>query len=158
MWPNRIADGNTRTSTPGIITDSKENEFEDSHTNNNTNKNILFQIDSNNSKNITQTSNMTDEFPMLDELDRLAKMSKFHSNGQLINHDWLDRMTLKEIQKSFKNEKETSKFFFLGIDFAQIKCDDTKFTVLYYEEVTFLKNHFILVYTLCEINITFFLF
>ena len=136
MWPNRIADGNTRTSTPGIITDSKENEFEDSH-HGTSNKNISLQ-DSNSGSgtNGGQTGSMTDEFPMLDELDRLAKMSKFHANGQLIKHDWLDRLTLKEIQKSFKNEKEVSKFFFLSIDFAQIKCDDTKYRVLYYEEVS----------------------
>ncbi len=140
MWPNRIADGNTRTSTPGIITDSKENDFEDSHHGSSiSSKNISSQESSSGISNTSsaQTGNlMTDEFPMLDELDRLAKMSKFHSNGQLIKHDWLDRLTLKEIQKSFKNEKEVSKFFFLSIDFAQIKCDDTKYRVLYYEEVS----------------------
>lgn len=138
MWPNRIADGNTRTCTPGIITDSKENEFEDSHGGNSitNNKNISSQDSNLGNSNNTQTS-LIDEFPMLDELDRLAKMSKFHTNGQLIKQDWLDRLTLKEIQKSMKNEKQASKFFFLTIDFAQIKCDDTKYNVLYYEEVGF---------------------
>ena len=63
-------------------------------------------------------------------------MSKYHTNGQLIKQDWLDRLTLKEIQKAVKNEKESSKFFYLTIDLAQIKCEDTRYTVLYYEEVT----------------------
>jgi hypothetical protein len=66
-------------------------------------------------------------------------MSKYHTNGQLIKQDWLDRLTLKEIQKAAKNEKEATKFFYLTIDLAQIKCDDTKYTVLYYEEVI-IKN------------------
>ena len=62
-------------------------------------------------------------------------MSKYHSNGQMIKQDWLDRLTLKEIQKNVKSEKETSKFFYMSIEFAQIKCEDLKYIVLYYEEV-----------------------
>ncbi len=141
MWPNRMADGNTRTSTPAIITDSKVNEFEDScYSSGMPNKNISSQDGNLVNLNTTGTRigqpvNMNDEFPMLDELDRLAKMSKFHANGQLIKQDWLDRLTLKEIQKSVKNEKEVLKFFFLSIEFALIKCDNTKYRVLYYEEV-----------------------
>lgn len=136
MWPNRIADGSTRTSTPGIISDFKQNELEDAHSANSStsNKNISQE---NNNLNNAQLASLTDEFPMLDELDRLAKMSKYHTNGQLIKQDWLDRLTLKEIQKSVKNEKDSSKFFFLTVDMAQIKSEETKYSVLYYEEVCF---------------------
>lgn len=67
-------------------------------------------------------------------------MSKYHSNGQMIKQDWLDRLTLKEIQKNVKSEKETSKFFYMSIEFAQIKCEDLKYIVLYYEEVNMIKN------------------
>lgn len=62
-------------------------------------------------------------------------MSRYHSNAQLIKQDWLDRLTLKEIQKNIKVEKDASKFFYLTIELAQIKCDDVKYKVLYYEEV-----------------------
>ncbi len=62
-------------------------------------------------------------------------MSKYHSNGQMIKQDWLDRLTLKEIQKNIKSEKEASKFFYMSIELAQIKCEETKYSVLYYEEV-----------------------
>lgn len=63
-------------------------------------------------------------------------MSRYHTNGQIIKQDWLDRLTLKEIQKNTKTEKEASKFFFLTLELAQIKCEDIKYTVLYYEEVS----------------------
>ena len=39
-------------------------------------------------------------------------MSKLHANGHLIKQDWLDRLTLKEIQNATKKEKENSKFFY----------------------------------------------
>ena len=58
----------------------------------------------------------------------------------MIKQDWLDRLTLKEIQNAIKKEKQTpqnSKFFFMSIEFAQIKCEDIKYNVLYYEEVDF---------------------
>ena len=50
MWPNKVADCCTQTSTPGIISDIIENEDEVGNSSNN------------------------DSFPILDELDRLAKV------------------------------------------------------------------------------------
>ena len=32
-----------------------------------------------------------------------------HANGHMIKQDWLDRLTLKEIQNATKKEKENSK-------------------------------------------------
>jgi hypothetical protein len=70
-------------------------------------------------------------------------MAKYHSDGHMIKQDWLDRLTFKEIQNAIKKEKQSfsqnSKFFFMTIEFAQIKCEDTKYKVLYYEEVYFSK-------------------
>lgn len=63
-------------------------------------------------------------------------MSKFHYDGHMIKQDWLDRLTLKEIQNANKKEKFNSKFFFMTIEFAIIKCEDVKYKVLYYEEVS----------------------
>jgi hypothetical protein len=151
MWPNKVADGNTKTSTPGILTDYKENELEESlATVNASNKAISVQENSAVNSSSTLAPSISDEFPMLDELDRLAKMSKFHTNGQLIKQDWLDKVTLNVIQKTVVNEKEASKFFFLTIDLAQIKCDDLKYNVLYYEEVIRLHCYlfFFLIYIL----------
>lgn len=151
MWPNKIADGNTKTSTPGILTDYKENELEESLQGVSTAGKAISVQDNSTSGNGTNPTvpNINDEFPMLDELDRLAKMSKFHTNGQLIKQDWLDKMALNVIQKTVENEKETSKFFFLTVDLAHIKCDDLKYNVLYYEEVIRLY---------CFINFFFFCF
>lgn len=51
MWANKIADGCPQTTTPGIISDSIENDTEEA-----------------------SSSNTNDGFPILDELDRLAKV------------------------------------------------------------------------------------
>ena len=66
-----MADGNCRTSTPGILSDAKENEA-DEFTNTKSN------FSSENSGNIglanTNNNGVIEEFPILDELDRLAKV------------------------------------------------------------------------------------
>ena len=151
MWPNRVADGSTRTTTPGIVSDVKELELEEHN-------GVLLPASS---EEQTQQSNnntgsslhhsasapVVDEFPILDELDRLAKMSKYHYDGHMIKQDWLDRLTLKEIQNATKKEKFNSKFFFMAIEFAQIKCEDVKYKVLYYEEVRYLYQLFYHIYS-----------
>lgn len=128
MWPNRVADGtSSRTTTPGILSDHKELELEEGGV-------VTAAV----AEAVTTTTTQVDEFPILDELDRLAKMSKYHANGHMIKQDWLDRMTFKEIQNAIKKEKSSalnSKFFYMTIELAQIKCEDTKYVVLYYEEV-----------------------
>ena len=131
MWPNKMADGSNRTTTPGILSDNKELELEDGGGGGvvGTAETGIVPVSS------TSSSGAVDEFPILDELDRLAKMSKYHSNGHMIKQDWLDRMTFKEIQNAIKKEKSNSKFFYMSIELAQIKCEDTKYVVLYYEEV-----------------------
>jgi hypothetical protein len=95
MWPNKVADGSTKTSTPGIISDQIENDLEEGVYNgsnattftlgNDDTKNTASTTNanatstSNNQTNPTLTSNSSsntlDEFPILDELDRLAKVS-----------------------------------------------------------------------------------
>lgn len=132
LWPNKSADGCSKTTTPGVFSDLKESELEEAF-------NGAYGVNHlNNNNNNANTSNAVDEFPILDELDRLAKMSRYHADGHMIKQDWLDRLTFKEIQNAIKREKQSvanSKFFFMNVEFAQIKCDDTKYNVLYYEEV-----------------------
>lgn len=152
MWPNRVADGSTRTTTPGIVSDVKELELEEHNgvllpasseeqtgqqSNNNTGSSLHHSA----------SAPVVDEFPILDELDRLAKMSKYQYDGHMIKQDWLDRLTLKEIQNATKKEKFNSKFFFMAIEFAQIKCEDVKYKVLYYEEVRYLYQLFYHIYS-----------
>lgn len=76
MWPNKTADGNTKTNTPGLIAEFKENELEETTLNNKNVSNFESNL-SNTNNNFTNnsTNNATDEFPILDELDRLAKVS-----------------------------------------------------------------------------------
>ncbi|CAF0722147.1 unnamed protein product [Brachionus calyciflorus] len=126
MWPNKVGDGNSKTTTPGLLSDQKEFEIEEL---NGQTQNISLDEP----VNSVQTVGL-EEFPMLDELDRLAKMSKYYFEGHMIKQDWLDKITLKEIQNATKKEKQNSKFFFMNIELAQIKCDDVKYKVLYYEE------------------------
>lgn len=75
MWPNRIADGNTKTKTPGLLSEHKENELEENGFNSsNTKANFDNEVSSSNTHSTTNTTNNLDEFPILDELDRLAKV------------------------------------------------------------------------------------
>jgi len=84
MWPNRTADGNTKTSTPGLISEFKENEYEESGSNAKNQLNIIdSSIMSNNNNNNSHSANLinnnaSEEFPILDELDRLAKVIIFN--------------------------------------------------------------------------------
>ena len=64
-----------------------------------------------------------------------------HADGHMIKQEWLDRLTFKEIQNATKKEKESSKLFYMSIEFAQIKCEDVKYVVLYYEEVSKEKKY-----------------
>ena len=55
MWPNRTADGNSKTSTPGLIFEFKENEYEESGSNAKNQLNIIdSSIMSNNNKLINK--------------------------------------------------------------------------------------------------------
>ena len=66
MWADREADGSSKTTTPGILSDAKESELDEA-------------LNSLHSSNFDQYNNnhqsaTNDEFPILDELDRLAKV------------------------------------------------------------------------------------
>ena len=89
MWPNRVADGSTRTTTPGILSDNREQEIEDAAVSS-TITNGIVGVPAQPTVNINETSDSQstttltssnpsqttsiDEFPILDELDRLAKV------------------------------------------------------------------------------------
>ena len=86
MWPNKIADGNNKTSTPGILSDNKELEMEESSTNNSNNNSEQQQqnINLNVAPQSAAAAASVDEFPILDELDRLAKVYNFYYEKNLL--------------------------------------------------------------------------
>ncbi len=69
LWPDKMADGNVRSTTPGLLSDVRESEMEDGTISfpNSHEDNILHETKNN-------VNNVQDEFPILDELDRLAKV------------------------------------------------------------------------------------
>ena len=172
LWPNRAADGSSvKTSTPGIVSDLREHEMDErqqhqimqqqqqqqQQKNAASLQSATAAISSSASASATTTTQQQqrspDEFPMLDELDRLAKMSKQYTNGHMIKQDWLDKMTFQELHNSMRREKKALSMapasasssssassapscrpFFLSIEFPQIRSDDVKYVVLYYEE------------------------
>ena len=73
MWPNKVADGSLKTKTPGILSDSIDFEQDE----------ITGPIGNNNNNNNTEgdnngnSQNLIEEFPILDELDRLARVNIF---------------------------------------------------------------------------------
>jgi hypothetical protein len=71
MWPNKVADGSLKTKTPGILSDSIDFEQDE----------ITSPIGNNNnnteSDNNGTNQSLIEEFPILDELDRLAKVKIF---------------------------------------------------------------------------------
>jgi hypothetical protein len=80
MWPNRTADGNTKSSTPGLLSESKENELEENLSSIKNQLNPIESVIPSNSTNVNTPSNNNtalEEFPILDELDRLAKVNTF---------------------------------------------------------------------------------
>ncbi len=81
MWPNRTADGNTKTSTPGLLSEFKENELEENLSSTKNQLNPIESVIPSNSTNVNTPTNNTalEEFPILDELDRLAKVKFFLS-------------------------------------------------------------------------------
>jgi hypothetical protein len=62
-------------------------------------------------------------------------MSKLYQDGHIIHQEWLDRVALKELEYVMQNEKRALKEFTLKIEFPEIKSDDIKYHVIYFEEV-----------------------
>ena len=72
------------------------------------------------------------------------QLSKLHKDGHVLHYDWLDKITSKEIQFVMQQEKRNSNFFYLTIDFPEIKSEDVKYHVLYFlaNKITIFKFQF----------------
>jgi hypothetical protein len=65
----------------------------------------------------------------------ILQISKLYQDGHIIRQDWLDKVALRELELVMQNEKRALNEFTLKIDFPEIKCDNIKFHVIYFEEV-----------------------
>lgn len=54
------------------------------------------------------------------QMQRLAKLSKKHRNGQIPTVDWLDRLTFREIEMINEKEKIESDHLYLLIEFQTV--------------------------------------
>lgn len=83
VWPNRRADGNLCTKTPGKTKASLSEH----------------------------------------QMERLAKLSKKHHNGQIPTVDWLDRLTFREIEVINEKEKTESDHLYLLVEFQLVQTE-----------------------------------
>lgn len=58
------------------------------------------------------------------QMQRLAKLSKKHRNGQIPRVDWLDRLTFREIEMINNREKNESDHLYLLIEFQTVLIGD----------------------------------
>ncbi|ESO00877.1 hypothetical protein HELRODRAFT_113006 [Helobdella robusta] len=68
-----------------------------------------------------------------DEMSRLAKLTKKHSNGQIPKIDWLDRLTFREIELINERQKRESNMLFLNVEFPRFHINDIPYAVAYFE-------------------------
>lgn len=54
------------------------------------------------------------------QMQRLAKLSKKHRNGQMATVDWLDRLTFREIEMINEREKLESDHLYLLVEFQTV--------------------------------------
>ena len=74
------------------------------------------------------------------DMNDLAKMTKKYKSGKIPPVDWLDRLTFAEVEKISQKQKQVSNMLFLMIEFPQVHCDGTGFSVLYFEKNGELHN------------------
>ncbi|CAF0788559.1 unnamed protein product [Adineta ricciae] len=136
LWPNVVPDVKYNSSTPGKVEPMSN---QDPILVNQTNRTgITTSSLQNNSKQITAkppviTMNDESEYPMLDELSRIAKLIKTQCDGHTIDQEWLEKLALAKARSCLDNERSNSKSMLLMIDFARTMIEDNECTVLYFE-------------------------
>lgn len=69
-----------------------------------------------------------------EQMQRLAKLTKKHRNGQMMKIDWLDRLTFREIEMINEKEKRSSDCMYLMVEFPVIEVNSIPHSVVYYEK------------------------
>ncbi|CAF4327322.1 unnamed protein product, partial [Rotaria sp. Silwood2] len=79
------------------------------------------------------TWNDESEYPILDELSRIAKLIKTQCDGHTIHQEWLEQLTLAKARSCLDIERSNSKSMLLLIEFARTMIEDNECVVLYFE-------------------------
>ncbi|XP_076350143.1 phosphatidylinositol 3-kinase 59F isoform X2 [Tachypleus tridentatus] len=82
----------------------------------------------------TQTSTPGKSFSSKERMNRLAKLSKKHRNGHIMKVDWLDRLTFREIEMINEQEKRSSNFMYLMVEFPCVVMNNTEYSIVYFEQ------------------------
>uniref|UniRef100_A0A1B6DM67 Phosphatidylinositol 3-kinase catalytic subunit type 3 n=1 Tax=Clastoptera arizonana TaxID=38151 RepID=A0A1B6DM67_9HEMI len=68
------------------------------------------------------------------KMAKLAKLAKKHRNGQMPEIDWLDRLTFREIELVNEQEKRSSDYAYLMVEFPEVSLDGVSHSVVFYEK------------------------
>ncbi|CAF1030237.1 unnamed protein product [Adineta ricciae] len=144
VWPNVLPDVRFKTSTPGKIEQTSNDEpILSNHTNQTIKSvssapviataNLQYNRKQITSKPLNITWNDDSAYPMLDELSRIAKLIKTQCDGHTINQEWLDQLALAKARTCLDKERSTSKSMLLLIEFARTTVEDNECIALYFE-------------------------
>ena len=63
------------------------------------------------------------------------KLSKKYRDRHVTKCDWLDRLTSREIELVYEQEKRDSESMYLMVEFPKIHYEGVTFTMVYFEKV-----------------------
>ncbi|RUS87925.1 hypothetical protein EGW08_004341 [Elysia chlorotica] len=78
-----------------------------------------------------------------DKMSQLFKLSKKYRDRHITKCDWLDRLTSREIELVYEQEKRDSESMFLMVEFPRIHYEGITFTMVYFEKVCFLEENIV---------------
>lgn len=67
-------------------------------------------------------------------LRRLTKLTKMHKAGKLPPVDWLDRLSIAEVERIRERSKQSTNLQFLMVEFQQFKRSRSPVSVVYFEK------------------------
>lgn len=68
------------------------------------------------------------------DMMRLSKLVKKHRKGRMMSVDWLDRLTYREIEVINEQEKRSSNYMYLTIEFPKFHSNDIEHCVVYFQK------------------------
>ena len=73
-------------------------------------------------------------------LYRLTKLTKMHKAGKLPPVDWLDRLSIAEVERIRERSKQSTNLQFLMVEFQQFKKSGSPVSVVYFEKNGHVNN------------------
>ncbi len=77
------------------------------------------------------------------EMMRLSKLVKKHRKGRMMTVDWLDRLTYREIEVINEQEKRSSNFMYLTIEFPKFHFSGVEHSVVFFKKDGELPDHYL---------------